>query len=121
MAVNTIISSGKVVGGRSAVGVTTPGGRGGTIVISGSYVAAINTANDDPGLQVNLDVDNASESWQLVTEDRQHELVQASLTIPGATASNSILLTLPEATAIGAAGNQWKFCLLYTSPSPRDS
>ena len=103
-----IIISGKARG----TGVSQRGGAsdpGGTIILSGSYIAAIDTANDEPGLQVNLDVDGASTAWQLVTEDRQHELVQSSLVIPGATASNSILLTLPVATASGAVGNQWTF------------
>ena len=40
--------------------------------------------------------------------------------------TGKIIQVLPEVGGVSKAGNEWKkqeyvFCLLYTSPSPRDS
>ena len=112
-AVGTIISSGKALGGGQARSSGGSGGTGsgGAAVVSGDYVASLNTADGNPGVQVKLSGENASDSWRFIGADRQHEIIQATATIQGATAGSSLEVTIPSSFAQGAAGNNWQLVI----------
>lgn len=94
----------RVRGRTTGDGGTSTGG--GTLTLDG-VVASLDAADGSVGLQVRLDGDTGSDSWEFVGSDRQHVRVQADLSIPGATSGNSIAVTLPVGVASGAAGNDW--------------
>ena len=111
------LSGSTIISGRARGGVGrgtgdtgTPGG-GGSAILSGEYVATLNDADGNPGIQVKLSGENASDLWRFIGADRQHEIIQATATIQGATAGSSLEVTIPSSFAQGAAGNNWSFIL----------
>lgn len=104
---------------RGGTGAATGGtGGGGTVIVSGDFVASLNAADNTPAAQVKITGDSASAMWRFVGADRQHEIVQAGLTFTG-TGNSDFFLTMPRNVASGAAGNDWDFILAAgAAPQP---